>query len=70
MLALTPQYITNRIGRKTSVVLPMKQFEKMLEELEELEDIKLYDAVQKADESRISLDDYLANRKKKKHAKV
>ncbi|MEY4876846.1 MAG: hypothetical protein RL708_1995 [Bacteroidota bacterium] len=70
MLTLTPQYITNRIGKKTSVILPLTQFEKLLAELEEAEDVKLYDEVKKANEERTSLDDYLAQRKKRKHAKV
>lgn len=38
-----PQYITDNKGKKLSVVLPMKEYKKMMEELEELEDIRLYD---------------------------
>jgi hypothetical protein len=37
------QYITDATGKKVSVVLPIRDYEKMLEELEELEDIKAYD---------------------------
>jgi len=39
----TPQYITDSKGRKLSVVLPMKDYKKIMEELEELEDLRLYD---------------------------
>lgn len=37
------QFITDTSGKKVSVILPIKDYEKMLEELEELEDIKAYD---------------------------
>ena len=43
MLAIHPQYITDNTGKKISAVLPMKEFKTILDELEELEDIKLYD---------------------------
>ena len=38
-----PQFITDKNGKKISVVLPMKEYKKMLEELEELEDIRSFD---------------------------
>jgi hypothetical protein len=37
------QYITDVDGKKVSVVLPVCDFEKILEDLEELADIKAYD---------------------------
>ena len=37
------QYITNEKGRKTSVILPMRDFKKLMESWEDLEDIKAYD---------------------------
>jgi PHD/YefM family antitoxin component YafN of YafNO toxin-antitoxin module len=46
MITLNPQYIKDTAGKKL-VVLPAKQFESMLEELEELEDIKRYDTAKK-----------------------
>ncbi|MFZ1751862.1 MAG: hypothetical protein WAU01_16820 [Saprospiraceae bacterium] len=66
MLALHPQYITDNTGKKISAVLPMKEFITLLEELEELEDIKLYDESKKQDSGeRILFSDYLKNRKAK-----
>ncbi|MBU1720817.1 MAG: hypothetical protein KKA07_17255 [Bacteroidetes bacterium] len=38
------QFITDTQGRKLSVILSIKDYQKMLEDLEELEDIRLYDA--------------------------
>jgi PHD/YefM family antitoxin component YafN of YafNO toxin-antitoxin module len=46
MIQINPQYIKDTAGKKL-VVLPEKQFEKMMEELEELEDIKRYDSAKK-----------------------
>lgn len=46
MLDITPQYIKDTAGKKL-VVLTAKQFKNIIEELEELEDIKRYDAAQK-----------------------
>lgn len=63
------QFITDDKGNKVSVILPIREYKKMIEELEELEDIKLYDEA-KADKGKsISLDDYLKKRtlKKKKN---
>ncbi len=36
-----PQYITNNAGKKLSVVLPFKEYERMIEELEEKDNILL-----------------------------
>lgn len=64
MLTITPHYITDNTGKKISVVLQMEDFEAIMEELEELEDIKLYDEAKKEDTGeRILFSDYLKNRK-------
>jgi len=66
MLTLKPQYITDNAGKKISVILPMKDFKAIMEELEELEDIKLYDEAKKEDTGdRILFSEYLKNRKAK-----
>lgn len=54
MIAINPQYITDNTGRKISVVLPMKEFKSLIEELEELEDIRLYDESKKDKEPAIT----------------
>ena len=38
------QYITDTKGRKVSVVLPIKVYREMLKKMEELEDVRAYDA--------------------------
>ncbi len=52
MTALQEQYLTDREGNRVKVVLDMEQFQQMLEELEELDDIRAYDAA-KASEERV-----------------
>ncbi|NPA36167.1 MAG: hypothetical protein GXO47_04895 [Chlorobi bacterium] len=60
-----PQFITDEKGNKISVILPLDEYEKILEELEELEDIRLYDEAKKEDDGdRILLSDYMKKRKK------
>ena len=57
-MTLHPQYVTDSNGRAISVLLPIKEFKIILEELEELEDIKLYDKAKKNDDGvRIPMDE-------------
>lgn len=64
MIDVHPQYIKDIKGNKSLVVLPVKEFESLMEELEELEDIRLYDEAKKEDTGeRILFSDYLASRK-------
>ena len=53
---VNPQYITDTTGKKLSVVLPLKDFKAIMEELEELEDIRLYDDAKAASEPSIPID--------------
>ena len=57
MLAIHPQYITDTDGKKLSVVLGMKEFKSIMEELEELEDIRLYDEAKASNEPSIPIDE-------------
>ena len=49
MLTVHPQYIKDANGNNSLVVLPAKEFDTLMEELEELEDIRLYDEAKKSD---------------------
>ena len=64
MGALKEQYIEDDKGKRIAVILPIAEYEKMLEKLEELEDIRLYDKVKNRNEVADSFEDYLAKRKK------
>jgi PHD/YefM family antitoxin component YafN of YafNO toxin-antitoxin module len=37
------QYITDEDGRRISVVLPVEEYERLIEALEDAEDVRLYD---------------------------
>lgn len=61
---MTPQYLTDSKGKKTGVFLSIKDYKKIMEELEELEDIKAYDKAKKRDEKTIPLRQAIKLRKK------
>ncbi len=48
MITIHPQYIKDTAG-KNLVILPQKEFDILMEELEDIEDIKLYDIAKKND---------------------
>lgn len=56
MLTLSPKYITDNKGKKISVVLPIKDFNAIIEDLEDLEDIRLYDEAKKSNEPSVPID--------------
>lgn len=60
MLTIRPQYITDNTGKKLSAILPMKEFKTLLEKLEELEDIRLYDESKNDNEPAISKNEAMA----------
>jgi len=65
MIAIHPKYITDTAGEKW-VTLPLHEFDNLMEELEGLEDICLFDEAKKEEKgTRILLTDYLKNRKGK-----
>lgn len=46
---MKPQFVTDDQGKKLAVILPIEEYDKLMEELEELEDIKRFDASQKSE---------------------
>jgi hypothetical protein len=66
MLPLQPQYITDNTGKKISVILSIKEFKNIIEELEELEDIQLYDEAKKSDEPSFFIDEAFCMIEKKR----
>lgn len=70
MLNVHPQYITDHTGKKLSVVLPVREFKTIMDELEELEDIRLYDLAKASNEPSFPIDEAFkiidAKRKNKK----
>jgi len=48
------QYITDLKGERISVILPIRDYESMLEELEALEDVRLYDEIKASGQEYLS----------------
>lgn len=59
------QYIVDEKGKRVSVLVPVKEYEKLVEAREELEDIRMYDTVKAKNEPTIKLDDYIKKRRSK-----
>jgi len=57
MIAVHPQYITDAAGNKVSVILPLNEFESLMEHLEDLDDIRLYDAAKSKSEESIDVEE-------------
>jgi len=52
----TPEYIVDEQGKRTKVILDIEEYEKLLEELEELEDIRACNEVKALGEDAIPLE--------------
>lgn len=57
MLTVNPQYITDHTGKKVSAIISMEEFRIIMEELDDLEDLRLYDAAKMSDEPSIPIDE-------------
>jgi len=62
------QYLTNKKGEKISVVLPIREYEKILSELDELSTIKAYDKAKSSKLKSIAAEnafEYIKTKRKK-----
>ncbi len=57
MIAVHPQFITDAAGKKVSVILPLDEFEALLESLEDLDDVRLFDEAKGNKEEAIDIND-------------
>lgn len=57
MISVHPQYIKDANGKKSLVVLPTEEFDTLMEELEDMEDIKLYDEAMESKEPSLPIDE-------------
>lgn len=51
------QFITDDSGQKLAVILPIKEYNKLMDELEDAEDVKLYDRAKALNEPSIPIDE-------------
>ena len=67
----TTQFITDNSGKKLAVVLPIKDYNKLIEELEDLEDAREFDKAMNRKQEFIPLEQAVEeiekNRKKKQN---
>lgn len=63
MTSIKPQVLTNSDGEKVAIVLPIEEYEKLVDALEELEDIKAYDLFVEDPEPTIPLKEAIKMRK-------
>ncbi len=69
-MTLHPKYITDENGKKVSVILSINEYNQLLTELEELEDLKLFDAAKESDSGeRFSMEDVFASIESKTNLK-
>ena len=55
MSHIVPHFITDEKGKRVSVIIPIEFYMQLVESMEELEDIRLYDEVKARNEEKISL---------------
>ena len=67
---MAPQIITDKKGRKTGVILSIKDYEKLLNESEELAAVKAYDKAKAKKQTCIPLREAIKLRKQKKNVSV
>lgn len=60
MRRIHERYVTDSTGRRTAVLLDLEYYEKLLQELEELESLKAYDAAKSSADEVIPVDQALA----------
>lgn len=69
-MTLHPKYITDENGKKVSVILSINEYNQLITELEELEDLKLFDAAKESDSGeRFSMEDVFASIESKTNLK-
>lgn len=56
MGAVRQQFIEDNQGKRIAVLMPIDQYNKMLEQLEEIDDIRAYDAAKTGDDEIIPFD--------------
>ena len=66
MIPLHEDYVIDETGKKKSVILPYQEWEIIMEELEELEDIRCYDKIKKQPSDPVPFDEVVKEIRKGK----
>jgi len=63
MKSINPQFLVDDRGNKTSVLLSISDYEALMEEIDDVEDVRLFDqAIGEQNGESISLDEYMKKR--------
>jgi len=63
MKSINPQFLVDDLGNKTSVLLSISDYEALLEEIEDAEDVRLFDQVtEEQSDVSIGLEEYMKKR--------
>lgn len=54
---MATQFITDSKGKKIAVILPIEDYNKMNEDLEDIDDVRLYDEVKQLNEPSIPIEE-------------
>ena len=54
---MATQFITDSKGKKIAVILPIEDYNKMIEYLEDIDDVRLYDEVKQLNEPSIPIEE-------------
>lgn len=65
-MSRAPRFLTDKNGKRIAVVLDIKDYERIIEELEDVDDLRAYDAAKAANETSIPFRTYLQRRNKKR----
>ncbi len=69
MTVLKERYLVDEHGERVAIVLPLDEYNKLLEELEELDDLRAYDAAKASGEKPIPVDQAFAEIESKRKRK-
>lgn len=57
---MNTQYVTDAVGKKTAVIVPVKDYERLMEGMDELECIKAYDRAKACKQTFVPAEDVFA----------
>lgn len=57
MVPIHPQYVVDANQRKQAVLVPLNEWERIMEDLEELDDIRAYDKAKADPQDAVAFDD-------------
>ncbi len=66
MITLHERFVIDEDGKRTAILLDIKEYNKLLEELEELESIRAFDAAKSSGDEAIPFDQAVAEIEKQR----